>query len=106
MYKNHLQFSNNIHWPCKVTICWDTGKIEVNFRKIVPNVWDTFGTLTQDVEKLTEEYEYEKIKYVVVNNVTENYNTNLIAFQRIDGVKQTIPVGLYIKIYRLVDGIV
>lgn len=98
MYTNHLHFTNNIHWPCKVTINYETGKVEINLRKIVSKLWDNYGVLKQTCNSVSIASD-TKVKYIVVNKVEVNHNTCLLALQRSDGVKQTIPLGKHVRVY-------
>ncbi|GLV34496.1 uncharacterized protein CBL_09744 [Carabus blaptoides fortunei] len=98
VYTNHLHFTSNIHWPCKVTINYETGKVEVTLRKIVPKIWDNYGVLKQTCNSVSIMCD-TKVKYIVVNKMTVNHNTCLLALQRSDGVKQTIPLGKHVRVY-------
>lgn len=103
MYTNKLHFDCNIHWPCKVSITQESGKVEVNFRKIISKVWENYGTLDQTCVKIPNE-EQNRLKYVVMNKFAVNHNTCFMALQRSDGVKQTVPIGWHINVYGQING--
>lgn len=103
VYENKLVFLNDIHWPCKVIISCETGKVEIVFRKIATKTWDEYGTLEQSCSENSELGE-DKIKYVVLNKVEVTHNTCMLSLQRIDGHKQTVPVGYHVRVYGSISG--
>lgn len=102
-YVNTIKFTSDIHWPCKIKTNYETGKVEVVFRKIEPKIWDSFGTLRQEVFD-QEEVCATKVKYIVLNKCDINYNTCILALQRKDGHRQTIPIGHHVRVVCELNG--
>lgn len=101
-YANEIKFSKAIQWPCHTKINYETGKVEIVFKKVDGQIWENYGVLMQRSEdaKIAD----VRHKYSVVSKVPVNYNTCLIELQRADGTKFTIPIGKHIRVFAKVKG--
>lgn len=97
IYENVLTFVGGLQWPCKVDVNYETGKVEIMFKKVNQNLWDIYGKIEQSSKKIDNQD--EKVRYVVLANVKVNHNTCILSLQRFDGFRQTVPVGKHVNVY-------
>lgn len=101
-FVNELKFSKSIQWPCQTKINYETGKIELIFKKIESQIWENYGTLRQRYEE--QPVMDLKLKYSMINKVQVNQNTCLLELERVDSTKLTVPLGKHIRIFGKVKG--
>lgn len=101
-FTNEIKFNKNIEWPCHTKINYETGKIEIVFKKIDGQIWDNYGVLKQrnDDYKISE----STYKYNVINKSQVNHNTCLLELQRADGNKVTVPLGKHVRVSAKIKG--
>lgn len=99
---NEIKFNKSIEWPSHTKINYETGKIEVIFKKVDGQIWDNYGVLKQR----NEDYKFSdvKYKYNVIKKLQVNHNTCLLELQRIDGNKLTIPIGKHVRVFAKIKG--
>lgn len=102
VYTNEITFSRGIHWPCQLKVNYETGKVEVIFKKLESKIWENYGVLKQKSQELRPK-EF-KFKYTVVSKAQVNHNTCLLELQRTDGTKLTVPLGKHVRIFGRVKG--
>ncbi|KRT82967.1 hypothetical protein AMK59_3232, partial [Oryctes borbonicus] len=101
-FVNELKFSKSIQWPCQTKINYETGKIELVFKKVESQIWENYGTLKQrHEEQLVMDF---KLKYSVINKVQVNQNIFLLELERVDSSKLTVPVGKHVRVFGKVKG--
>lgn len=98
---NKITFLKSIQWPCNIRTNYETGKIEVVFKKLESKIWENFGELSQ---MLKEVGIADKIKYVMLNKQQISHNTYLMEFKRIDGIKATVPIGKHVRVFGKIKG--
>lgn len=101
-YINQIKINKRIEWPCHTKINYETGKIEIIFKKADGQIWDSYGTLKQ----YDEDYKFtdNKFKYTIVNKMQVNHNTCLLEMERLDGNKLTIPIGKHVRVFAKIKG--
>ncbi|KAI4456283.1 cytochrome b5 reductase 4 family member [Holotrichia oblita] len=101
-FVNELRFSKSIQWPCQTKINYETGKIELIFKKVDSQIWENYGTLRQRYEE--QPVMDLKLKYSVINKLQVNQNTCLLELERVDTTKLTVPLGKHIRVFGKVKG--
>lgn len=104
IFTNDIQFNKAIEWPCQVKISYETGKIEIQFRKVVGGIWENYGTLKQSNEEALANSAEIKYKYTVMNKIEVNYNTSLLELQRCDETRIVVPIGRHVQLFNNVQG--
>lgn len=106
-FTNELNFSEAIRWPCQIKINYETGKIEINFKKFESQIWENYGILTQKSEEFAPKefkFQYKIIQKVQVNHKTQdNNNIYLIELQKLDGGKLTVPLGKHVRFFAKIN---
>lgn len=102
-FVNEIKFSEQIQWPCQTKINFETGKIEVIFKKAVGNIWENYGALKQEIldSKIAAN---QKSKYDIINKTQVNYNTCLLELQKSDGSKVITPLGKHVRVFGKIKG--
>ncbi|KAF5291583.1 hypothetical protein FQR65_LT01896 [Abscondita terminalis] len=99
IFTNEIVFSKTVQWPCQIKVNYETGKVEVQFRKLESNIWENYGVLKQKTEVLSVVKQNFKCKYTVVNKIEINYNTSLLELNRNDETKLTVPLGKHVRVF-------
>ncbi|XP_072392396.1 cytochrome b5 reductase 4 isoform X2 [Diabrotica undecimpunctata] len=105
IHRNQLVFREEVEWPSNIKITWETGKIELTFKKKVRGVWDNYGTLNQSTENLLSGTNSERNSFIVKEKVQVTHNIFLMRFARVDGCRSVVPIGKHIRVFINVDGI-
>lgn len=104
VFMNEIKFLKPIQWPCQVKINYETGKVEVQFKKSESKIWENYGVLKQKSADASLVARESKYKYIVLNKIEVNYNTSLLELQRIEETKLTVPIGRHIRVFGNIQG--
>lgn len=102
-FVNEIKFSQQIQWPCQTKINFETGKIEVIFKKTVGNIWENYGTLKQETLE-SKSAANQNYKYDIINKTQVNYNTCLLELQKSDRSKIITPLGKHVRVFGKIKG--
>ncbi|KAF5270726.1 hypothetical protein FQA39_LY01464 [Lamprigera yunnana] len=104
IFNNKVTFFQPVQWPCQIKLNYETGKVEVQFRKAESRIWENYGVLKQKTEVLSAIRTKNKCKYVIINKIDVNYNTSLLELKNIDESRTTVPLGKHIRIFMNTHG--
>lgn len=104
-YRNQLLLKEDVEWPCSIKVTWETGKIELTFKKKFGKIWDTCGMLQQSAEHLNYKSASDKFNSVIEKKLQVTHNIFLMSFKRIDGCKTVVPIGKHVRVFVNIDGI-
>ncbi|KAK4873934.1 hypothetical protein RN001_013294 [Aquatica leii] len=104
VFVNEVTFLHRIQWPCQIKVNYETGKVEVQFRKSESKIWDNYGVLKQKTEVPSVVKHNFKCKYTVVNKLELNYNTSLLELKKNDENKLTVPLGKHVRVFINIQG--
>lgn len=88
-----------VRWPCSVKSSLETGKVELNFVKIQPKLWSSYGTMemtkaSDDLEQqLRGDYEYR-----VVQCERLNHDSFEVTLKPKRNILMHLPVGHHVSI--------
>jgi cytochrome-b5 reductase len=91
VFDNEIMFADKVHWPCRIRVGCETGKVELVYRKCQGSVWDNFGVLKQKSKAKAKALVESRLKCKVANKTKVNYNTFLIELERSDGNRSIVP---------------
>lgn len=91
----------NLRWPPRFKVFYETGKIEVGFEKEVKKTWPTCGTLEQSKRKIIPQ-EWKR-KYIIKEHVMINKSTFMMSLQKTDMSLCNTPLGYHIMLYNDVN---
>ncbi|CAH1187991.1 unnamed protein product [Phyllotreta striolata] len=102
VYKNELAFHENVQWPCSIKMTWETGKLELVFKKSSSRIWENYGKLVQSSSDVSN----SKMKFdcVLKKKVQVNHNIYLLGLERNDGGRMVVPVGKHVRVFVNVEG--
>lgn len=103
-YENELNFFEKILWPPQTKVTYETGKIEMVFRKVQGTIWENFGVLKQTCKTSRHSLIESRIKCKVINKTKVNHNTFLIELERSDNNRCIVPLGNHIKVFETIKG--
>ncbi|XP_064213305.1 cytochrome b5 reductase 4 isoform X2 [Tribolium castaneum] len=104
IFDNEIVFAGKVHFPGRIKVTCETGKVELCYKKCQGSVWDNFGVLKQKARPYTDSLVQAKLKCKVVNKIKVNYNTVLIELERSDNTKSVVPLGKHIKVFDTIKG--
>jgi hypothetical protein len=104
VFDNEIMFADKVHWPCRIRVGCETGKVELVYRKCQGSVWDNFGVLKQKSKAKAKALVESRLKCKVANKTKVNYNTFLIELERSDGNRSIVPLGKHIKVFDTIKG--
>ncbi|XP_044272364.1 cytochrome b5 reductase 4-like isoform X2 [Tribolium madens] len=104
IFENEIIFADKVHWPGRIKVTCETGKVELGYKKCQGGVWDNFGVLKQKARACTNSLVEAKVKCKVINKIKVNYNTVLIELERNDNTKSVVPLGKHIKVFDTIKG--
>lgn len=104
IFSNELSFLKGVEWPCKIKLVYETGKVEIQFRKSAGGVWENYGMLKQKRKKFVVVGETSKHQFKVINKVQVAHNTFLLEFERLDGAKMVVPLGKHVRVFGAIKG--
>ncbi|XP_025837150.1 cytochrome b5 reductase 4 isoform X2 [Agrilus planipennis] len=103
VFTNEITFSKSIHWPCHTKVHFETGKIEIIFKKTESKIWESYGSLKQKRDDI-ERADNVRTHYSLKCKKDINYNTALFELERVDNGKVIVPLGKHVKIYGVING--
>jgi cytochrome-b5 reductase len=104
VFDNEIMFADKVHWPCRIRVGCETGKVELVYKKCQGSVWDNFGVLKQKSKAKAKALVESRLKCKVANKTKVNYNTFLIELERSDGNRSIVPLGKHIKVFDTIKG--
>lgn len=99
VFSNELSFLKGVEWPCKVKLVYETGKVEIQFRKSAGGVWENYGMLKQKRNKFVIVGESMRHQFKLTNKIQVAHNTYLMEFERLDGAKMVVPLGKHVRVF-------
>lgn len=103
IYRNELVFNEDIQWPCSVKMIWETGKLELVFKKTASKVWENYGKLTQS--SIDAPSNTVKLDFSLKRKQQVNHNIYLLGLERRDECKMVVPIGRHVRLFVNVDGL-
>ncbi|XP_056648109.1 cytochrome b5 reductase 4 isoform X1 [Diorhabda sublineata] len=103
-YRNQLLLNEDVEWPCSIKVTWETGKIELTFKKKIAKIWENCGMLQQNAEHLHHKNASERFNFVIEEKLQVTHNIFLMRFKRIDGCKIVVPIGKHVRVFVNIDG--
>ncbi|XP_063916616.1 cytochrome b5 reductase 4 isoform X2 [Zophobas morio] len=104
VFENEILFSDKVNWPCQFRVGYETGKVEMVYKKCQGSIWENFGVLKQTSKSRTNSLVEARLKCRVVNKVKVNHNTVLVEMERMDGNKSIVPLGKHVKVFASIKG--
>ncbi|XP_031354393.1 cytochrome b5 reductase 4 isoform X2 [Photinus pyralis] len=103
VFANEIRFTKEIKWPGQIKLNYETGKVEMQLKKLQSGIWDTYGTLRQTTEVASIKVTDKRCRYRIVNKIEVNYNTSFLELERCDDTKLTVPIGRHVRVFLTVQ---
>lgn len=81
---------------------WETGKLELVFKKTASKVWENYGKLTQS--SIDAPSNTVKLDFSLKRKQKVNHNIYLLGLERRDECKMVVPIGRHVRLFVNVDG--
>lgn len=104
IFCNELNFLKPVEWPCKIKLAYETGKVEIQFRKSASGVWENYGMLKQKRREHAVLGAITKHQFKIINKAQVTHNTFLLEFERLDGTKMVVPLGKHVRVFGTIKG--
>ncbi|CAH0564317.1 unnamed protein product [Brassicogethes aeneus] len=101
-FTNELKLLQKVLFPPKIKVYCETGKVELVFNKISSEIWDNYGILRQNSDKITPGS--DRTAFVLAEKTQVNHNTYLLKFDRTNHCRYIVPIGKHVRIFMDTQG--
>ncbi|KAJ4433586.1 hypothetical protein ANN_15896 [Periplaneta americana] len=98
LHVTHIVLEDNVCWPAKVKINYETGTVEVQFTKEKSVMWKGLGDLQEDNGQVREVQQEPYDSLEVVGMCKVNHNTQLLLLRHKLRVHVTVPIGYSVPV--------
>ncbi|CAH1971087.1 unnamed protein product [Acanthoscelides obtectus] len=103
-FKNDVTFFDEVTWPGVPKVTYETGKVELVFRKKTERIWEQYGQLRQSI--CEEESQGEKYMFMFKDKPTKvNHNMYLLRLESTDGRRIITPIGKHVRLFANLHGV-
>lgn len=104
VYTNEIVFKESVTWPCTIHLTHEIGKVELEFGKSEPKIWEDFGVLRQGCQPSEGPDCCSTSNYVIKEHKRITGSIYVMRLERTDGGLLVVPVGRHVRAFGNVAG--